>query len=238
MKQGNIKEKKHRVALPDYSLGEELWNSISHGLGAIFGIFVLIFSLLRLYEQVSVDPIDLVAILIYGISLVCLYTISCIYHALARNKGKRVLRVLDHDMVFFLIAGTYTPFCLITLRDVNLGFIPHIGYFIFGLVVILTILGITMNSINIKKYEILSMILYIAIGWCIMIAVLPLYESMILKPYGLLAFILLIMGGIVYTVGSVLYGIGSKKKGMHSVFHFFVLAASVFQFLSILYGVL
>lgn len=232
-----MEEVKERIKLPKYTLSEELFNSISHGIGAIFGMFVLIFSLIVWSKTLSKDFYALSAILIYGISLILLYSISCIYHALAKNRGKKVLRILDHDMVFLLIAGTYTPFSLVCLKDsyfLNIS----IGWFLFSLVWGLVIVGIVFNSINIEKYNILSTILYIVIGWSIMIFVYPFLEFLSTHKYGMLAFSSLLIGGILYTIGSVLYGIGSKVKGMHSVFHFFVLAASVFQFIAVYFGIL
>lgn len=234
---GEVIVKKERIPLPNYSLAEELWNSISHGLGALFGILVLVFSILALVGKAlttgnPIDGYELAAAIIYGISLIVLYTISCIYHALARNTGKKVLRVLDHDMVYLLIAGTYTPFCICALREVYLGGVVSIGWLLFAIVWIQAIIGVTFNSINIVKYKILCMILYITMGWTIIFAAAPLIEVIGWTP-----FILLLLGGISYTVGSILYGIGAKKKGMHSVFHFFVLAASFLQFAAIYMGI-
>lgn len=222
----------NRIKLPNYTLGEELWNSISHGLGAIFGIIALVFLILKLVNKKTLDGYEIASYVIYSISCITLYTISCIYHALAKNNGKRVLRILDHDMVFFLVAGTYTPFCLVALREYYLFSVIPLGWLMFALVWALTALGITFNSINLQKYSKLSMILYIGIGWLIVFACIPLIETI-----GGLGFGLLLGGGILYTIGSVLYGIGSKKKWMHSVFHFFVLGASILQFLSIYFTI-
>lgn len=229
--------KKERISLPSYSLKEELWNSISHGLGAIFGICVFIVSLYFVIIDKNFSYLKLISILIYGISIICLYTISCIYHALNRNNGKKVLRILDHDMVFFLIAGTYTPFCLVSLFD-SYFYNVSLGIILFILVWSLAILGIVFNSINVDKYNVLSNILYIALGWSIMIFVVPFYNSITAKNFGFLAFIALLIGGILYSLGAVFYAIGAKKKGVHCMFHFYVLAASVFQFIAILYGVI
>lgn len=232
-----MEESKERVKLPKYTLSEELFNSISHGIGAIFGIFVFIFSIVIWNNSSDRDYYKLSAILIYGLSLILLYTISCIYHSLAKNKGKKVLRILDHDMVFLLIAGTYTPFSLVCLRE-SYFYNISLGWVLFAIVWTLVVVGIVFNSINIEKYNILSTILYIVIGWSIMIFVYPFIEYLSLHKFGMLAFSALLIGGILYTIGSVLYGIGAKVKGMHSVFHFFVLAASVFQFISIYFGIL
>ncbi|MEG2269863.1 MAG: hemolysin III family protein [Bacilli bacterium] len=236
-KTGEVVVKKERIPLPNYSLAEELWNSISHGLGAIFGILVLIFSILALVTKSNItgNPIDgyeLGAAIVYSVSIMILYTISCIYHALGRNAGKKVMRVLDHDMVYLLIAGTYTPFCICALREVMIFNVVPLGWLIFAIVWVQAIIGITFNSINIQKYKVLSMVLYITMGWTIIFAAAPLMDQM-----GVLPFVLLLLGGISYTVGSILYGIGAKKKGMHSVFHFFVLVASFLQFAAIYVGI-
>lgn len=227
----------HRIPLPNYSLGEELWNAISHGLGALFGIGVLITCVLLTAENFldsSEFPYLLASAIVYGVSIIVLYTISCIYHALAPNRGKRVLRVLDHDMVFLLVAGTYTPMCLCALREVSLwGVIPYGGWILFAFVWACVIVGITLNSVNLEKFKVVSMILYIAVGWVIIIACNDLGNS----SFGWSNFFWVLSGGIAYTIGSILYGIGAKKKWMHSVFHFFVLAASILQFIGIYFGI-
>lgn len=232
-----MQNKKERISLPIYTLQEELWNSISHGVGAIFAICFFVISLILTLNKNQINPLQLTSIIIYGISIICLYTISCIYHALKRNKAKKVLRVLDHNMVFILIAGTYTPFCLVSLYN-SYFYNMNLGLFLFCFVWGFCILGIVFNSIDIKKYNILCTILYIVLGWCIMLVVVPFYNEIMDHTYGLLSFISLVIGGVLYTVGAVIYGIGSKVKGMHCMFHFYVLGASIFQFLSILFGVL
>ena len=235
--------KKERAELVNYRLSHELWNSITHGLGALFGVAALILMLLKVldifvpfghhYEPGSTNfTFALVAVLIYGISIMICMTISCIYHALAKNKGKKVLRILDHDMIFLLIAGTYTPFTLITMRDLPLWGIESLnfsGWIIFGLVWALIILGVTMNSINLEKYKILSMAIYVGVGWIIMLNCVEFFHA--ISSAG---FFLLLAGGVAYTIGAVLYGLGKKKSlWFHTVFHFFVLAGVVLHFLSI-----
>ena len=226
----------HRVPLPSYTLADELWNSISHGLGALFGIFVLIIAVFLSAERLGSPDFGyyLASAIVYGVSLMVLFTISCIYHALAPNRGKRVLRVLDHDMVFLLVAGTYTPICLTVLRDVNLwGVIPHAGWIIFTIVWTCVIVGIVFNSISLEHYKVLSMSLYIAAGWTIILACYELGTS----SFGWANFWWLLGGGLLYTLGSILYKVGAKKSWMHCVFHFFVLFAAIFQFISIYFGI-
>ena len=228
----------HRIPLPTYSLANELWNSISHGLGGIFGLYVLIFLVFLVAASDTLPKSEfgyyLASAIIYGVSLTVLFTISCIYHALAPNRGKRVMRVIDHDMVFLLVAGTYTPICLTVLRDAKLwGVIPYAGWIIFGIVWICTIIGIVFNSVNLERHKILCMILYICAGWVIVLACYDLGVS----SFGWGNFAWLLSGGILYTAGSILYGLGKSKPWMHSVFHFFVLFAAIFQFIGIYFGI-
>lgn len=231
------------VRLPDYKLRHELWNSISHGLGAIFGLLILIFGLIKINQVGFIEgvpgshPLSFesfvfknISISIYAIGMMITYTISCIYHALAKNRGKKVLRILDHDTVYLLISGTYTPFCLISLRHTTMwGVIPYCGPIIFTICWILVILGIVFNSINIEKFKVFSFIMYICAGWTIIFAI---YE--ISQIIGMNGFLLLLFGGIAYTLGSVIYGLGKNHSvWFHTVFHFFVLIGTVLQFLSI-----
>ena len=228
------------IELPDYKLRHELWNSISHGLTALFGIVAFILMMLKIAGiytpngmHISVnDPYAYASCAIYGFSIIVCMTISCIYHSLAKNNGKRVLRVLDHDFVFFLVAGTYTPFCLITMRSLPLWGLSGTewsGWLIFALVWSCIALGITMNSVNIKKYSALSMIIYLCAGWLIVVNCVELYKAL-----GIEGFLLLLSGGISFSIGSILYGIGKKYSvWFHTVFHWFVSAGIVLQFLSV-----
>lgn len=232
----------NEIELPNYKLRHELFNSISHGIGAIFGILALIFMFLKINGIFTFNEIHIkssldvilanISISIYGISIIVCMTISCIYHGLKRNKGKKVLRVLDHDMVYFLVAGTYTPYCLISLRETPLWNINNTnfsGYIILAIVYILVTLGIVFNSINIKKYAPFSMIMYIVAGWAILINVVELYKILTIN-----GFLLLLFGGLSFSFGAILYGLGKKRSvWFHTVFHFFVLLGIVLQFLSI-----
>lgn len=229
------------IELPDYKLKHELWNSISHGLTGLFGIAALILMMLKIAgvfvpngSHLTADdiPYAYVSCAIYGVSIITCMTISCIYHALAKNNGKRVLRVLDHDFVFFLVAGTYTPYCLIALRDLPLWGIEGTnwsGWLVFALVWACIAFGITMNSINIKKYGPLSMFIYICGGWLIILNCVELYNNI-----GMAGFLLLLFGGVSFSVGAILYGLGKKHSvWWHTVFHWFVSLGIVLQFLSV-----
>jgi len=210
---------KEKIAIPQYSLSEELMSAISHGIGALLGVAGLVLCIV--ISAIHGSAISVVASCIYGVTIILLYTMSTLYHSLKVNNAKRVFRIIDHCSIYLLIAGSYTPYTLVTLKGAW-------GWTIFGVIWGAAILGIVLNSIDIKKYKKISMVLYILMGWMVLIAIKPLLNSLA-KP----GFILLLIGGILYTIGAIFYGIGRKKKYMHSVFHIFVLAGSIFQFFSI-----
>lgn len=210
---------KHRISIPKYTLGEELTNSISHGFGVLLGLVGMILCLIKCVP--SGDAYQIVSSIIFGVTVMILYLMSCLYHALKVNKAKRVFRVIDHCTIFLLIAGTYTPFTLISLR-------PTVGWWVFGIIWGTAVIGIILNAISLKKFAKLSVALYLVMGWIIVVA----YQSMVQAvPSGGMA--LLVWGGVAYTVGAILYGIGSKKKYFHSIFHFFCLIGTFLHFLSI-----
>lgn len=151
---------------------------------------------------------------------------SSIYHGLKPEMfSKKVFQILDHCSIFLLIAGSYTPFCLTIFREYD----PLLGWGIFAIIWIMAIIGIVLNSIDIKKFKVFSMICYLAMGWCIIFTANLLPE--LLGKNGL---ILLVAGGIAYSLGAILYGLGKKHKWMHSIFHLFILLGSLLQFLCIL----
>ena len=210
---------KHRISIPKYTLGEELISAISHGVGALLGIAALVLCIVK-----SCNPFDgykLASSIVFGLTVTLLYLMSCLYHSLKVNKAKRVFRVIDHCTIFLLIAGTYTPYTLVSLRGT-------LGWWIFGIIWGIAILGIVLNAVNLKKFAKLSVACYLIMGWIIVFAYQ--YMVQVMHPTALS---LLIWGGIAYTVGAVLYAIGSKKKYFHSVFHFFCLAGTILHFFSI-----
>lgn len=211
--------KTHRISIPRYSLGEELMNSITHGIGACLGIAALVLCIVK-----SCNPLDgykLASSIVFGSTTTLLYLMSCLYHALKVNRAKRVFRVIDHCTIFLLIAGTYTPYTLITLRGLT-------GWVLFGVVWGVGILGIVLNAVSLRRFAKMSVACYIALGWVVLFASRQLIAS--LAPAGLW---LLLAGGIAYTIGAVLYGIGSKKPYFHSIFHFFCLIGTALHFFSI-----
>lgn len=210
---------KHRISIPKYTLGEELISAISHGVGALLGIAALVLCIVK-----SCNPFDgykLASSIVFGLTVTLLYLMSCLYHSLKVNKAKRVFRVIDHCTIFLLIAGTYTPYTLVALRGT-------LGWWIFGVIWGIAVLGIVLNAVNLKKFAKLSVACYLIMGWIIVFAYQ--YMVQVMHPTALS---LLIWGGVAYTVGAVLYAIGSKKKYFHSVFHFFCLAGTILHFFSI-----
>ena len=213
--------------LPDYTRGEEIMNTVTHIVGGGLGILVLLLCLIR--SLLRHNPMGIVTSVIYGFSMIALYTVSSVYHGLHPNMGKKVLQVIDHCTIYALIAGTYTPIVLCSIAPVR----PWIGW---GLLILewgLAALAITLTAIDLKKYNVFSMICYIGMGWAIL-PFLKLMTELLTVP----GFWLLLSGGIAYTIGAVLYGIGSKMRWMHSVFHIFVVIGSLLQFLCILLYVL
>lgn len=166
---------------------------------------------------------------IYGASVISLFTMSSVYHGVKHTMAKKVLQVIDHCTIYFMIAGTYTPIMLSLVRRTN----PAIAWTVFGVVWGIAALAITLTAIDLKKYNVFSMICYIGMGWCIILTVVPVYRA--LTFWG---FMWLLGGGIMYTIGAVLFGIGAKVRYMHSVFHIFVVLASLMHFICILFYVI
>ena len=210
--------------LPSYSKGEEITNMVTHIVGGALGIAALVLCVIR--SALHHNVYGVVSSSIYGACLIALYTISSVYHGLRPNMGKRVMQVIDHCTIYFLIAGTYTPFALSALRPAY----PLLGWGMFAFEWAMTALAVTLTAIDLKKYSVFSMICYIGMGW----AIIP-FAKQTLEVLTMPGFLLLLFGGIAYTIGAVMYGIGSKKKWMHSVFHLFVLLGSILQFFSVFF---
>lgn len=214
--------------LPDYTRGEEICNMVTHIVGGALGILAVV--LCAIFGARHHNAYAVVSGCIYGASTILLYAISSIYHGLSpRLMAKKVFQVLDHCSIFILIAGTYTPFCLVTIRQST----PAMGWVLFGVVWALAALGITLNAIDLKKYDRFSMVCYLLMGWCIVIRIREIYQLL-----GVTGFMLLLLGGIAYTLGAVLYGLGKTRRYMHSAFHVFTIIASLLHFLCILFYVM
>ena len=214
--------------LPHYTKGEESFHTVSHIVGGGFAIVALILCILM--SVFRGDVWGIVAASIYGGTMVVLYTMSSIYHGLNASTAKRVFQIIDHCAIFLLIAGTYTPLTLCALRPEY----PALAWWVFGIVWGIAVLGIVLNAIDLRKFAVFSMICYLAMGWCLMLMLKPVIATVSLPGLWLM-----LAGGIAYTVGAVLYGLGIKRlKYMHAVFHLFVILGSVFHFFAILFYVL
>ena len=210
--------------LPKYTKGEEIFNMTSHIVGGALGVVALV--LCVVFAAIHGNGYGVVSGAIYGVTMVILYTMSSIYHGLnPKRKAKKVFQVLDHCSIYLLIAGSYTPFALCTLREYSTA----LGWTIFGVIWFVAILGIVLNSIDIKKFKVFSMICYLVMGWCIVFKI-----NLLPQLLGTAGFVLLLLGGLAYTVGAILYGLGKKHKYMHSIFHLFILLGSLLQFFTIL----
>ena len=210
--------------LPTYTKGEEIFNMTSHIVGAVLGVVATV--LCVVFAAIHSNGYGVVSGAIYGVTMILLYTMSSIYHGLnPKRTSKKVFQVLDHCSIFLLIAGSYTPFALCTLREYNTA----TGWTIFGVIWGVAILGIVLNSIDIKKYKKFSMACYIIMGWCIVVK-----ATLLPSLLGMNGLILLVLGGVAYTIGAVIYGLAKKHKFSHSIFHLFILLGSLLQFFCIL----
>ncbi len=214
-------------AYPDYTRGEEIFNTVTHSAGAVFGVAALVACLAVSIARGNIW--GLVGGAIYGSSMILLYLMSSIYHGLPCTMGKKVMQVLDHCTIFLLIAGTYTPIVIGPIR----AFSPAWGWTLFGLVWGCAVIGGIFTAIDWEKYEKFSMCCYLGMGWCIVLA-----ADAALRSIPLPGLLWLLAGGIAYTVGAAIYGIGKNVRYMHSVFHLFVLLGSVLQFVAIILYVL
>ena len=211
--------KLHDRVLPDYTAADEMFHSASHLLGAVFGIIALVLCLNR-----STDVWAQIGCSIYGGSLILLYAMSGIYHGLTTGTAKKVLQVLDHCTIYLLIAGTYTPVLFCAIRPIA----PICAWVLFALVWGCAVIGTVFTSIDLQRYDNATLICYIAMGWCIVFA-----APTAIRAIPLPGLLWLLAGGIAYTVGAIFYAVGRKRRWMHGIFHVFVLAGSILQFVSI-----
>lgn len=202
-----------------FSRREEIANAITHGIGSILAIAALV--ILIVLSALQGTASHVVGFTIFGVTMVILYTASTLYHSLTHAKAKGLFRKFDHMSIYLLIAGTYTPFCLAALPG-------WIGWTIFGIVWGCAVLGIVMKAFYTGKKEKLSTLLYVMMGWVIVPAIKPLYDSV-----SLTVFILLMLGGVFYTMGTYFF-LKDKKQYYHSIWHVFVLAGSTFHFFSVI----
>jgi hemolysin III len=212
------------VRIPTYRVREEIAQSIIHGIGIVLAIAAL--AVLTSYASVFGTARHIVSCSIYGATLILLYASSTLYHSVQYRPAKRMLRVIDHAAIFFLIAGTYTPFLLISMRG-------PLGWSFFGLIWGLTALGIILQFFLLSRnHQTLTVVIYIAMGWLIVPIIRPLIAA--LPPIG---FVYLIAGGLAYTLGIVFYA-WKRLPYHHAIWHGFVLAGSIFHFFSVFYSVI
>lgn len=206
-----------------YTIGEEIAHATTHGLGAILAIAGLTVMVARatLYGNIW----HIVGAAIFGTTLVLMYTASTLYHSIPLPRAKRVLRIIDHSMIYFLIAGTYTPFTLVTLHGTW-------GWSLFAFTWGLALVGVIFKAFATGRFERLSLGIYLGMGWCIVIAIKPLLHT--LAPGGL---VLMLLGGLSYTGGVVFYALDHRRY-FHAVWHAFVLAGSVLQYFAVLFYVI
>ena len=215
MKRTRISERQ----LPTYSKGEETMNMVTHIVGAVLGLAALPLCLMK-----ADDVFEVLGSIVYSLCMITLYTMSSVYHGLRPGTAKKVMQALDHCTIYLLIAGSYTAVLLCAMCKVH----PRLSWGLLIFEWALTCLAVTLTAIDLKKYSVFSMICYIGMGW----AVIPFWrQTMDAVDVG--GFWFLLLGGIAYTIGAILYGLGKKRKWMHSVFHIFVVLGSVLQFLCI-----
>lgn len=210
-----------------YTNGEEIFNAVTHGVGTLLAITALVVLLVHSSRiegiTKSTRTLYYAACSIFASSLILLYLMSTLYHSLTPVKAKKVFAIFDHSSIYILIAGTYTPFCLIALHGV-------LGYVIFAVIWALAIAGISLYAVFGSRIKLLSAIMYVLMGWMIVFAIKPLKESLCTK-----SIVYLIIGGGIYTLGVIFYSL-KKVKWMHCIWHFFVLGGSVFHFFSVYYA--
>ena len=205
------------------TFGEEIANSITHGVGLIASIVGLVFLMLKAVIHGNVYSI--ISGAIFGSTLIILYFSSTMYHAISNIKAKKILRAFDHCSIFFLITGTYAPFCLVKLNN-------KLGWSLFIFNILLSIIGIVLNLINIKKFHRVSLFFYLLMGWSIVLASKQLFSVLNFN-----ALLFLIIGGLCYSLGVIFYII-TKPKYMHMIWHFFVMAGSILHYLCVLLYIL
>ena len=217
MTEGGIKMdqvKKHTVSIPDYTMGEEICNAVTHGLGALLSAAAL--TLLAIRAQ---GTLPIITVTLFGVAMIQLYTVSCVYHALSPNlAGKKVMRVIDHCNVYLLVFGTYLPVALLGVGGTE-------GWILLGVVAVFTVLGIVLTAIDVDRYQVASVVCHLLSGWSILIGVPALLRS--IGPMGMLY---MVLGGVMYSIGAVLYGVGKSKRYRHSVFHVFCLLGTFCHF--------
>ena len=225
--QERLERKAYEATIPKrYSIGEEIFNSVTHGVGAGLAVAATVLLIVRavLYAPADGRGFYVTSFAIFGASLVVLYLMSTLYHALTPYGAKKIFAIFDHSSIYLLIAGTYTPFCLTTLRG-------SVGWVLFGIIWGLAVVGMTFYAIFGSRMRILSAITYVLMGWLVVFAFKPMVQN--LNPLSLK---LVLAGGVAYTVGCIFYAL-KKIKWMHCIWHIFVMFGSVFHFFAVYFSV-
>ena len=210
-----------------YTLGEEISNSITHGIGSLLSIAALV--IMVVVAAIHHNTIGVVTSAIFGASLIILYTMSTLYHAISNEKAKKVLKVFDHCTIYLLIAGSYTPFTLVALRSVD----PTKAWVIFSIVWAIAVFGIVLYAFFKNKFKVLNIVSYIVMGWVVLIA-LPEIIQFFKVNNAMAGFYLLLAGGLSYTLGVIFYALQKKNlRYFHTIWHLFVLGGSICHFLSV-----
>ncbi|ABR29969.1 hemolysin D [Thermosipho melanesiensis] len=204
--------------LEKYTLGEEIANAVTHGVGALAALFGLIW--LIIYSSFG-TPLKIVSFTIYGCSLFFLYLISTLYHSMCNQKAKYIFEIMDHSAIFLLIAGTYTPFLLMVIKG-------SLGWTLFAVVWVLAIFGMVFKVFFVRDFMVVSTLIYILMGWMIVF-----FIKKLIMNFNSFGITLLVIGGVLYTLGSIFY-MYRKIKYHHMIWHLFVIAGSVFHYLAIL----
>lgn len=214
-------------SLPRYTRGEETMNMVTHIAGGGLSIPAVVLCILR--AALGADTWGVVTCSIYGLTLLTVFTMSAVYHGLRPGTAKKVMQIIDHCCIYFLIAGTYTPIVLCAIRPLS----PWVGWGLFGWEWVLCILAATLTAIDLKAYKTFSMVCYVGMGWSI-----ALFLPQTLAAVGIIGFGFLLAGGIAYTVGAVLFGLGKKIPWMHSVFHLLVILGAALQWITVAFYVI
>ncbi|WP_331775463.1 PAQR family membrane homeostasis protein TrhA [Sulfurospirillum sp. 1612] len=207
----------------NFSITEEIWHAISHGIGLLFSIAGLV--ILVIIAAYHSNATGITASAIYGATLIIMYGSSTFYHAARKRKVKKILQIFDHASIYFLIAGTYTPITLITLHG------PW-GWSLFGINWAIAAFGVALKFLYPRRFEMLSLILYVIMGWLIIVAVNPIVHAM---PIG--GLLLMLLGGLFYTFGIIFY-VKDEKHFFHTIWHFFVLAGSISHYFMVLFYII
>ena len=218
-----MKEKKSKLpSLPSYTRGEEIFNMTTHIAGGGLGLIALIACVIVAAFNRNVWGI--VSGGIYGFCVILLFTMSSVYHGLHIELPKKIFRIIDHCTIFVLIAGTYTPITLCRFREVY----PYDAWIMFGAIWGFAVLGIVLNSIDMRRFKVFSIICYLGMGWMVVFRI-----DRLISVLGVNFFVMILLGGVFYTVGVLFYAKGKQVKFMHSVFHLFVNVASILHSVAI-----